>query len=241
MTTLGITPILVSMLSMALPTASVSALQRTNGPIRQSEDGDKVAASRVADKFLNGIKHFDLPEGKALLRETQWVVGAADYGENFYTKPVFTEVTTLYEGLFPTDIPEVQGYKRLCQMKATSKAGTPLEIRYLMVEYRDKNSQAWKVFTASTGGLDVDSEVSFAKSRLTQAQQTSAQENYGTYAFWLIHQGKIKAASDVLRIALESNPKPEDPASAKVWAASGGEEHTKQMILAQIEVLSHIF
>ncbi len=70
----------------------------------QTDPEELRAASRVADEFLQGIKILELAEGKKLLEETQWIVGAADYGQNFYTRPQFTEARILFDNFFETGI-----------------------------------------------------------------------------------------------------------------------------------------
>jgi len=85
------------------------------------------SASKVADRYLNSIKLIDLPEGKKMLSETEWEKPA------YNNYPVFTEASTLFEGMFSTDIAGIQGYKRLIELKAVSKAGTPLMERYILI------------------------------------------------------------------------------------------------------------
>lgn len=96
-------------------------------------------AQKMADTFLNGVKLIDLPEGKKMLNETIW--NAPDKQEY----PVFTEASTLFEGMFSTEVSTIKGYKRLVEMKGVSKAGTPLVKRYILVAYKDILSAKWKV------------------------------------------------------------------------------------------------
>src|ERR1019366_7073508 len=84
---------------------------------------DQAKAHETVMRFLQGIKIAELPEGRKLLAETQWIVGEADRGENFYSRPQYTEVTSLYAGLFDTDVPLAKGYKELFAMKGVSVAG----------------------------------------------------------------------------------------------------------------------
>src|SRR3989442_5364168 len=90
-------------------------------------------ASKAADTYLKALKLLSIAEGKALLAETDWGVDIK--------YPVFTEAITLFEGMFATDIPGVNGYKRLVELKAISKAGTPLIQRYILIVFKDKSSQ----------------------------------------------------------------------------------------------------
>ena len=102
-------------------------------------------ASAAVDKFLKGMKLADLPEGRAMMTESQWVTGEADHGESVYYRPVYTGATTLFEGLFDTDLASVHGYRRLMEMEAVSEAKTTLKTRFIAIAYPDKGSGEWKV------------------------------------------------------------------------------------------------
>jgi hypothetical protein len=106
---------------------------------------DLTAARDATDTFLKGVKIDDLPEGKEMLSRVQWITGEADNGQNFYVRPKYTTATTIFEKLFDTDTPGVQGYKRLLDMNAVSEAGTPLLVRYIMIAYKDQHTNQWKV------------------------------------------------------------------------------------------------
>src|SRR5450759_600324 len=80
------------------------------------------AASKMADTFLQGVKLIDMPEGKKMLDDTRW----SDPNMDVKEYPAVTEAPTLFEGMFSTDVPDVQGYKRLVELKGMSKAGVPL-------------------------------------------------------------------------------------------------------------------
>src|ERR1035438_7193125 len=159
---------------------------------------DELTSAREAtDKFLSGVKLAELPEGRQLLSETQWITGEADHGKNFYFRPRFTEVTSLFEKLFDTDVPGVQGYERLLDMKAVSEAGTPLLTRYFMIAFKDRRTNKWKVL-GTYESLDVDREVASAGQRLHETAMISEQQNYLSYVKWLLLSGRTKETRDAL-------------------------------------------
>ena len=145
------------------------------------------------------MKLADLPEGKEMLSGVQWITGEADNGKNFYERPKFTEVTTLFEKLFDTDIPNVRGYKRLLEMKAVSEAGTPLLVRYIMIAFKDQRTKQWKVLdTGTDDSVDIESQVAFFGRRLQDTQFTSEQKNYLNYGHWLLLAGRVREARQAL-------------------------------------------
>ena len=173
---------------------------------------DLTSAREATDSFLNGVKIAELPEGRQLLSETQWITGDADNGENFYLRPRFTEFTPLFEKLFDTDVPNVQGYKRLLDMKAVSKAGTPISIRFFMVAFKDRRTNKWKVLDSGTDeDADVDRQVAFFAQRLHKTDFTSEQENYLDYGHWLLMAGNMKESREALTTALNASPNINDP------------------------------
>lgn len=95
-------------------------------------------AVKTADTFLKGIKLINLAEGKRMIAETAWL------SDESY--PVYTEISTLFEGMFQTNVPNIIGYKRLMEVKAVSKTGTPLLKQYLLISYKDKTTNQWKIF-----------------------------------------------------------------------------------------------
>jgi len=164
------------------------------------------SASKVADRYLNSIKLIDLPEGKKMLSETEWEKPA------YNNYPVFTEASTLFEGMFSTDIAGIQGYKRLIELKAVSKAGTPLMERYILILYKDKKYQIWKVFGFSTG-TDVEYWVQATAKRLGDTRFLSDQLNYRLYGYHLLLAGKINQAKEAFQKAAQLNKQNPDPRS----------------------------
>ena len=61
---------------------------------------EQASAHEVVMHFLQGIKIAALPEGKQLLADSQWILGDADRGKNFYSRPNYTEVNSIFASLF---------------------------------------------------------------------------------------------------------------------------------------------
>ena len=157
---------------------------------------DELTSAREAtDRFLAGLKIAELPEGKQLMFDNQWITGEADHGQHFYGRPQFTEASTLFEKIFDTDVPGVHGYKRLLDMKAVSKAGTQLLTHYWMVAFKDRRTNSWKVLGTEADSTDFDEQIAgFAHTR----PDDSEQERYGSYGHWLLLAGRIGEARTAL-------------------------------------------
>jgi hypothetical protein len=176
----------------------------TTEPFPPQKD-DLAAAREATDNFLNGIKLIALPEGREILAETQWITGEADNGQNFYVRPQFTEATTLLEKLFDTDVLGVRGYKRFVDMKAVSKAGTPLQMRYFMIAFKDRHTGKWKVLGSGTEeAADVEHEIEYAAQHLHDTYTSSEQERYLDYGQWLLLAGHTQAAREALTSAVHA-------------------------------------
>ena len=160
-------------------------------------------------KFLQGLRIAGLPEGKTLLAQTQWILGEADRGRNFYSRPDYTEVTPIYAALFDTDLPSVKGYKELFDMKAVSDAGTALNLKYLVISFKDIIAGKWKILRAIDGlnngsgsAFDMDAQVeAFKKELLDSKHLLSSKENYLYIGGWLLCDGRIKEARSALETA----------------------------------------
>src|SRR5579863_4226111 len=113
----------------------------------QTAQSDQLQAHDSVMKFLQGIRLAALPEGKRFLSETQWILGQADRGRNYYFRPEYTEVTSLYAALFDTDVLAVKGYKELFDMKAVTKAGTTRNMKYLVISFKDADSGKWRILS----------------------------------------------------------------------------------------------
>ena len=166
------------------------------------------AASKAADTFLTGVKLMELPEGKQMLAETIW----EDLDRRRY--PVFTDASTLFEGMFSTDIPGLQGYKRLIELKALSEAGIPLVKRYILIAYKDNTSGKWKVLEFREAE-DLDHEARAAGKRAAgenpgtrefpDLHLTPDQFTYRDYGYWSLLAGKISQAKAAYQKASELN------------------------------------
>jgi hypothetical protein len=121
------------------------------------------------------------------------------------TYPVFTEVSTEYEGMFSTGVTGVTGYRRLITMKAVSKAGTPLIKKYILVMYKDKVSQKWKVLDLSEG-TDLELEASSA-CNLERNNYIDLKYRYRQCGYWSLMAGKIEQAKSSFNMALTINNK----------------------------------
>ena len=132
-----------------------------------------------------------------MLADTQWIVGSADYGENFYSRPGYTEVNSVFASLFDTDTPTVKGYKELFDMKAVTKAGTTRNIKFLVVAFKDRITGSWKVLSSMDNSddesdIDIDQQIGYSKSH------QAGREDTRVYAKWLLLNGQIGEARTAL-------------------------------------------
>jgi hypothetical protein len=202
---------------------------------------DLAAAKEATETFLRGVKLADLPEGKEMLSGVQWITGEADNGKNFYTRPTFTEATTLFEKLFDTDTPGVKCYKRLLEMKAVSEAGTPVLLRYLMIAFKDQRTKQWKILgTVTDDGVDLDRQIAYFRQHLQDTQSTSAQENYLSYGHWLFMAGRISEANQALTTALDASPHVSDPVMERVMSKGKYSDLAHLQIQSLLSVISNI-
>ena len=167
---------------------------------------EQANAHEAVMRFLQGIRIQALPEGKKLMAETQWVVGAADRGKNFYSRPDYTEITSVFASLFDTDTPPIKGYKELFDMKAVTQSGATRSVKFLVIAYKDATSDAWKVFKSSDNAgdesaLDLDRQVDYFKARLGDTRYSCPRENYAIYGQWLFADGRLSEARSALRFA----------------------------------------
>jgi hypothetical protein len=160
------------------------------------------------ERFLQGLRIKELPEGKKLLGETQWILGPADRGQNFYSRPDYTEVTSIYAALFDTDVPSVKGYKELLDMKGVTNSGTARSLKYLIITFKDTTSGKWKILRTLDNdkddlgtALDIDAQVEFFKNNLADTRSLSPKNNYLIYGGWLLCGGRIKEARSALETA----------------------------------------
>lgn len=208
----------------------------TTAPVPPKPSVGQVEAHEAVMGFLRGVRITPLAEGKQLLAETQWVAGSADRGRNFYSRPNYVEVTTLYAGLFATDVPLVSGYKELFDMKAVTKTGVIRSSKYLVVGFRDTNSGKWKVLFAQDNvdsdgnvddsGLDIDRNIELFKERLAHTLYGSSEqrkEEYAIYGQWLLVGGRIKQAQTALQKARDQSANPSSVVAQPLPPAVDGE------------------
>lgn len=170
------------------------------------------AAHVAVMKFMAGLKIADLPEGREAVESTQWITGAADRGENFYSRPKYTSADSLYTKLFETDIDGVSGYKEFFSLQGINNAGASKSFKYLVVSFEDQRTGEWKILFAADddGSFDFVRNARFFSGLLQDTSLTSARSNYLTYAKWSFLAGHLKDAAAALATA-KTLPPDADP------------------------------
>jgi len=167
---------------------------------------EQASAHEAVMRFLQVIEIAELPEGKQLLSDAQWIVGDADRGKNFYSRPEYTDVTPIFASLFDTDIPTIKGYKELFDMKTVTHAGTTTNVKFLVVAFKDETTGKWKVLGSldnlgDESGIDIEHQIAYFKDHLADTRYESARENYASYGHWLLMDGRISDAKTALTFA----------------------------------------
>ena len=161
-------------------------------------------AKASADKFISAMKiAAEVPEAQQTVRQLSWAAtrGVQVLGES-----------TLYEGMFDTDLEGIKGYKRLIDAKVRNQAGAEQAVRYVLVAYKDRSSGSWKVFDIrDLNGSNSDHEVEAAAAQLEDTQYGKKQLNYRRYAYWLAFDGKVGKAKQAYDTANELNKADPDP------------------------------
>ncbi len=180
------------------------------------------AAKRAADRFLMGIKLIELSEGKQILAETAW------FPQSKY--PVFTDESTLYEAMFPTDNPKIMGYKRLIQAKAVSHARTPLIQKYLLISYKDMRTGMWKVLEFREA-VDTESE----------ARHACSHGNDGQCAYWSAMAGNLSQAlmSEIKANEIEESMPETKRNETRAYRASRGTPQPEQYLETLRKILGN--
>lgn len=159
-------------------------------------------AAKTADTYLAGVRIAEILEGRQAIRDAAWRV---------IKLPVLLDYTTLYEGMFETDIPGVKGYKRLLQVKVQSKAGMPLTKKYILISYKDRSLGKWKVYEfRELEATSIEHEVEAAKRDLGNTKYVKDQFNYRRYSYWLVLVGKLQEAKNALQVASDLNKRQPD-------------------------------
>ncbi len=138
-----------------------------------------VAAAKNADAYLAALKIADIPEGAQALREAAWHLDEL---------PVLQEYSKLYEGLFDTDVENVRAYKRLVQAKIQSRARTILEVKYILISYKELKTGKWRVYEFRELRSSVEEAVEYFRKKLGDTKDKD-QFNYRHYAYWLMMAG----------------------------------------------------
>jgi hypothetical protein len=143
-------------------------------------------AQKIAQDFIQALKIIDLPEGKELIKDLT-------FGE-IESFPIISSNKIIFEKLFNTDIPDIKGYKALMEIESISKAKTPLTLRYILICYRHKKENKWKVFEFRES-VDTQNEVDSNKLELTKSNKyIKIQYRYRRLAYWQILNGDLMAA-----------------------------------------------
>jgi len=171
--------------------AAVSSAAVVSGAV----DADAKAS---ADKFIGAMKiASEVPEAQQAVRQLSWAA--------IRPMQVLGE-TTLYEGMFDTDVDGIKGYKRLIDARTRNQAGAEVAVRYVLVAYKERGSGAWKVFDIrDLNGSSSDHEVEAAAADLENTKYGKKQLNYRRYAYWLAFDGKVGKAKQAYDKANELN------------------------------------
>ena len=166
------------------------------------------AAQKATDSFLAALKIAEIPEGRKALHDGAWSSDARILQD----RPIILDTKTLHDGMFDTDVPRVQGFRRLVEVKVQSQANTVLTTRYIVVSYKDRASGKWKVFDMrDLRGSSAEHEARAAGRDLNDTQYSKKQNNYRRYAYWLTFDGKIMEASKAYLTAIGINKEDPDP------------------------------
>jgi tetratricopeptide (TPR) repeat protein len=171
------------------------ATQRAN-TAHNTPNVSKESASEVADKFLGGAKIIELPEGKKAVTQTMWPIR---FRISFST-PVFNRYTTVFEGLFDTDVSGVEGYKRIVDIEGRNEAGTTLTTRFMLILYQDQTDKSWRVITFAKS-QDVDHAVGYFR-QITDQDKENVGYNYYILGLSLIDAGKLSEARETFKKSL---------------------------------------
>jgi flagellar biosynthesis GTPase FlhF len=168
---------------------------------REKPEDDE--ARKTAEAFLAAVKIAEVPEGLQAARDAAWHIG---------NLPVLLEYTTLFEGMFDTDIAGIRGYKRLLETKIQSKGGVPLTAKYILISYKDRTSGKWKVFDfRELEATSAEEEAAAAKRDLGDTKYIKDQFNYRNYAYWLILSGRLREAGQAIHTSIAINNRSPDP------------------------------
>lgn len=164
-------------------------------------------AVQSADTFLNGIKLMYTPEGKDMISRTAW------FTEKQY--PLCPEISGLAEEMFSTDIPHIEGYKKLVHITNISEAGIPQKKTYLLISYKDTSSGQWKIFDfRETTDTELEAFIACKEPDIEvivgDEVLQSAQYNYFHCGYWSAMTGKLLKSKEAFQRAVELNKQDSD-------------------------------
>lgn len=164
---------------------------------------ENTQANTSVKKFLDAVKIIDLPEGKKILQKYTWDIERITF-------PAIISYKKLYSGTFDTDAVGVKGYKQLISLKVSSKGGFELNRKYIVICYRDKISNTWKVFEFRESGNDFEYEAAQSKRDIDEnIFDIKLQYKYRHYGYWSMMAGKPSEAKMAFQKAFDINK--EDP------------------------------
>ena len=150
----------------------------------------------VADRFLGGLKIVELPEGKKIVSQTMWPIR---FRIGFST-PVFNRYTAVFDGPFSTDVPGVEGYRRVVDIEGRNESGAALTTRFALVLYQDRLDGRWRVISFAKS-QDTDEAVAYFRKRLDQDKENPGYNHY-ILALTLVDAGKLLEAKDAFNKSL---------------------------------------
>ena len=93
------------------------------------------------------------------------------------SSPVFNKYSTVFEGMFDTDVPGIQGYKRLVDIEGRSEGGATLTTRFMLILYQNRTDQSWRVMTFAKS-QDTDEAVDYFRKAASQEKEDIAYSIY---------------------------------------------------------------
>jgi hypothetical protein len=164
-----------------------------------SDDVDPLA-KQAAETYLKAVKMLQLPEGKALFATVSW--------KDADRIPTITESTVLFEGMFPTDCPDVLGYKQMLKIRGISLDEVGFVKLFMLVAYQDRLNKAWKVYDFREA-VDAEFEAEAARTITLGSNPSMTTEgiHYRHYGYWLMLAGKVTQAQKAFRTAHRENTK----------------------------------
>ena len=176
-------------------------------------------AKASTDAYLRAIRIVEVPDGKADLARHGWAGVFPQFAPE--RLPVIKETTTLFEGVFDTDVPNIKGYKRLLQVTEVSQGPTRLEQllnepgppagalkheKYMAVAYMDQSSKKWRIYSFAPAA-DTAREAASAREWATKEDGVHPKFKYRNLAHWLILDGSLRRPGRLLQDQSNSHPR----------------------------------